>query len=193
MNSIVRTFTRAPDMSGETFRSAMRLLAGGVSIITAGRDHDISGMTVSSLSSLSADPPRLMVGINLQASSFLLIRRYGFFGASILGAGQENIAERFSDKSLKGRERFVGAAWMTLASGVPLLASALAAIDCEVEDIVERHSHAIVIGRLLSQQVMPDHSGLVYWQGQYVAIDRDRDMERLVDVSLPTPRALWQV
>src|SRR5471032_2163755 len=58
------------------FRSVMRRLAGGVSIVTAGRDDDITGMTVTSLTSLSADPPRLLVSINKQASSFALIERY---------------------------------------------------------------------------------------------------------------------
>ena len=52
------------------FRAVMRRLAGGVTIITAGRDEDITGMTVTSLTSLSASPPRLLVSVNRQASSF---------------------------------------------------------------------------------------------------------------------------
>ena len=52
------------------FRSVMRRLAGGVAVITAGRGEDITGMTVTSLTSLSASPPRLLVSINRQASSF---------------------------------------------------------------------------------------------------------------------------
>ncbi len=63
----------------QQFRSVMRRLAGGVSIITAGRGNDITGMTVTSLTSLSATPPRLLVSINRQASSSLLI------GAAIRG------------------------------------------------------------------------------------------------------------
>jgi len=74
-------------------------------------------------------------------------------------------------------------------SGVPLLAGALAAIDCEVEDIVERHSHAIVIGRVLDVTVSARTAALAYWQGQYVAIDRDEDALRLAEVSLPVARA----
>ncbi|TFV37989.1 flavin reductase [Bradyrhizobium niftali] len=59
----------------EQFRGVMRRLAGGVSIITAGRDEDITGMTVTSLTSLSASPPRLLVSVNRQASSFVPIER----------------------------------------------------------------------------------------------------------------------
>lgn len=193
MNSIVRAVRRAPDVSADAFRGAMRELAGGVSVVTAGQGNDISGMTVTSLTSLSAEPPRLMVSVNRQASSFPLIVRYGFFGVSVLSASQQEVAERFSDRSLKGHKRFAGADWITLASKVPLLKTALVAIDCEVEEIIERHSHAIIIGRLLDLRSAPDHSGLAYWQGHYVAIDRDQDMSRLADVSLPSSRALWQV
>ena len=75
-----------------------------------------------------------------------------------------------------------------LVSGVPLLAGALSAIDCEVEDIVERHSHAIVIGRVLDMQLSSRSAALAYWQGQYVAIDRDEDAIRLAEVSLPVGR-----
>ena len=72
---------------------------------------------------------------------------------------------------------------------MPLLVGALAAIDCEVEEIVERHSHAIVIGRVLDVAVSARTAALAYWQGQYVAIDRDEDALRLAEVSLPASRA----
>jgi flavin reductase (DIM6/NTAB) family NADH-FMN oxidoreductase RutF len=68
---------------------------------------------------------------------------------------------------------------------VPLLASALAAIDCEVEDVVERHSHAIVIGRVLDVAVSARTAALAYWQGRYVAIDQDEDAVKLAEVSVP--------
>ena len=167
----------------------MRHLAGGVSVITAGRAKDITGMTVTSVSSLSVDPPTLIVSINRESSSWPLIKRHGFFGVNILTADQLDIAERFTGKGgLKGADRFAGAEWITRASGVPLLVGALAAVDCEVEDIVERHSHAIVIGRVLDMQVSTRTAALAYWQGQYVAIDQNEDAIRLAEVSLPAPR-----
>ena len=191
MNSIVRSVSIDPEVSSSDFRNAMRQLTGGVSVITAGRGRDVSGMTVTSVSSLSVDPPALIVSINRESSSWPLVKRYGFFGVNILTSDQIDIAERFTGKGgLKGADRFAGARWMTRASGVPLLADALAAIDCEVEDIVERHSHAIVIGLVLDVMVSARTAALVYWQRQYVAIDRDEDALRLAEVSVPAPRAM---
>ena len=191
MNSIVRSVSIETEVTASDFRNAMRQLTGGVSVITAGRGRDISGMTVTSVSSLSVDPPALIVSVNRESSSWPLVKCYGFFGVNILTSDQLDIAERFTGKGgLKGADRFAGARWTTRASGVPLLVGALAAIDCEVEDIVERHSHAIVIGRVLDVAVSARTAALAYWQSQYVAIDRDEDALRLAEVSVPAPRAL---
>ena len=186
MNSIVRSVSIEAEVTSGDFRNAMRQLTGGVSVITAGRGRDISGMTVTSVSSLSVDPPALIASINREASSWPLVKRYGFFGVNILTSDQIDIAERFTGKGgLKGADRFAGARWTTRASGVPLLVGALAAIDCEVEDIVERHSHAIVIGRVLDVAVSARTAALAYWQGRYVAIDQDEDAAKLAEVSVP--------
>ncbi len=188
MNSVVRTIEIDREASAADFRGAMRHLTGGVSVITVGRGTDITGMTVTSVSSLSVDPPTLIVSVNRESSSWPLLKSHGCFGVNVLTADQLDVAERFSGKDgLKGAARFAGAQWITLASGVPLLAGALAAIDCEVEDVVERHSHAIVIGRVLDMQSSRRGAALAYWQGQYVAIDRDEDAIRLAEVSVPSP------
>jgi flavin reductase (DIM6/NTAB) family NADH-FMN oxidoreductase RutF len=189
MNTAIRNIRVDRDVASGDFRSALRHLAGGVSVITVGRGKDITGMTVTSVSSLSVDPPSLVVSINRAASSWPLLKRHGFFGVNILTADQLDVAERFAGKDgLKGAERFAGATWTTGASGVPLLVGALAAIDCEAEDIIERHSHAIVIGRVLDLRLSSRTAALAYWQGQYVAIDQNEDAIRLAEVSLPVPR-----
>lgn len=186
MNSIVRGVSIETEVAAGTFRNAMRQLTGGVSVITAGKGRDISGMTVTSVSSLSVDPPSLIVSLNRESSSWPLVKRYGFFGVNILTSDQLDIAERFTGKGgLKGADRFAGATWITRASGVPLLDGALAAIDCEVEGVIERHSHAIVIGRVLDVAVSARTAALAYWQGQYVAIDQDEDAVKLAEVSVP--------
>jgi flavin reductase (DIM6/NTAB) family NADH-FMN oxidoreductase RutF len=191
MNSIVRLATIDSDISPDRFRGAMRHLTGGVSVITVGRGKDITGMTVTSVSSFSVDPPTLIVSVNREASSWPLLKRHGFFGINILTADQLDIAERFSGKNgLKGADRFAGAQWTTRVSGVPLLVGALSAIDCEAEDIIERHSHALVIGRVLDIQTSQRTAALAYWQGRYVAIDQDEDVARLAEVSLPAAPAL---
>ncbi len=186
MNVVPRELMTETAVSSADFRGAMRHLTGGVSVITAGRGKDITGMTVTSVTSLSVDPPTLLVSINRDASSFPLIRRHGAFGVNILNADQLDVAERFAGKGgLKGADRFAGAQWVTSVSGVPLLVGALSAVDCEVEEIVERHSHGIVIGRVRDIKNSSRTAALAYWHGQYVAVDQDEDAAKLADVSVP--------
>jgi flavin reductase (DIM6/NTAB) family NADH-FMN oxidoreductase RutF len=194
MNSVVRNIRIDREIASSDFRGAMRHLAGGVSVITVGRGKEINGMTVTSVSSLSVDPPTLIVSINRESSSWPLLQRHGFFGVNILTADQLDVAERFAGKGgLKGADRFAGVQWTTRVSGVPLLVGALSAIDCEAEDIIERHSHAVVIGRVLDVRSSRRTAALAYWQGQYVAIDQDEDAIKLAEVSLPVPRVLREV
>jgi flavin reductase (DIM6/NTAB) family NADH-FMN oxidoreductase RutF len=167
-------------------RRAMRHLVGAVSVITTGHGEDITGMTVTSVSSLSINPPTLIVSVNRVSSTWPVLKRYGFFGVNVLTADQIEIAERFSGKEgLKGRARFAGGEWVTGISGAPLLVGALTAIDCEVEEVIERHSHAIVIGRVRDLICSNRESALGYWHGKYVAIDQDEDVARLAAVSVP--------
>lgn len=186
MNVVPRDLMTEIPVSSADFRGAMRHLTGGVSIITAGRGKDITGMTVTSVTSLSVEPPTLLVSINRDASSFPLIKRHGAFGVSILNADQLDIAERFAGKGgLKGADRFAGSQWVTARSGVPLLVGALSVFDCEVEEILERHSHGIVIGRVRDVRNSTRNAALAYWHGQYVAVDQDEDAARLADASVP--------
>ena len=185
MNAILRPVVA--DVSSIDFRGAMRHLTGGVSVITAGRGREVSGMTVTSVTSLSVDPPTLIVSINRDASSFPLLKRTGAFGVNILNADQIEIAERFAGKGrLKGVDRFIGAEWFAAVSGVPLLVDALAALDCEVEEIIERHSHGIVVGRVRQIRSSTREAALAYWHGDYVAVDQDEAAAILAEVSVPS-------
>jgi len=159
--------TDAPAADAATLKSAMRTLAGGVSVITAGIGSDRTGATVTSATSLSMDPPTMVVNINLASSTWPVIRRHGHFAVNILSDDQQAIADRFAGRGgLKGVERYVGSDWVTLVTGAPVLVGALASVDCEVEEAIERHSHAIVLGRVRAVTV-GGGSSLVYAAGRY--------------------------
>jgi len=130
-------------------KRAMRSLAGGVSVITAGTGDRRSGATVTSAHSFSMEPPTMVVSLNLTSSTWPVVRDFGHFVVNILALEQQAIADRFAGRGgLKGPERYAGASWTTLETGAPLLVGSLAAIDCEVEEVIERHSHALVFGRV---------------------------------------------
>ena len=160
-----------PNIHPDVFLQAMRRWAGAVSVITTGAGVDRTGFTATSLTSFSADPPSLLFCINRNSSSWSTLRDYRSFGVNILDATQQVIADRFSGRNgEKGSERFLGQHWKTLVTGSPLLDGALAAIDCTVEDIIERHTHAIVIGRIEAVDLGRWSDPLLYWSGLYRTI-----------------------
>lgn len=149
-------------------RLVMRQLASGVSVITTGRAPNRTGFTATSVVSLSVSPPRITVSVNRNSSSFAAIRDSGILAVNFLHAGQAEIANRFAGRGgAKGEARFAGAQWITLESGASILADALASIDAEVEEIIERHSHGIVIGKVLATRNAEQGDALLYWRGRY--------------------------
>lgn len=153
-------------------KRALRTLGGGVSVITAGRGDERTGATVTSATGLSMDPPTMIVNINRSSSTWPAIQRHGHFCVNILAVGQEEIANRFAGiGGIKGTARYEGAEWTTLISGAPVLAHALSAIDCEVEEIIERHSHAIILGRALAV-LSGEGESLIYHNGGYGRVTR---------------------
>ena len=128
-------------------RDAMRHLVSGVCIVTAGLGDDPTGMTVTSATSLSIDPPTMIVCINRSSSVWQRIQRYRHFCINILADHHNEIAERFAGRGgLRGAARYAGANWKILETGAPALDGALAAIDCDFESHVEWHTHAVVLG-----------------------------------------------
>ncbi len=171
--SIFLTISYA-DADPAAFRAAMRELAGGVCVVTSGQGDHRTGLTATSITSLSLEPPTLIACINRQSSTAPVLQQSRSFAINVLGAHQRDIAARFSGKDgLKGADRYAQADWISLATGTPVLADALAAFDCEVEELIERHSHLIVIGRVQALHKKGGSAPLVYWNGDYRMISKD--------------------
>jgi flavin reductase (DIM6/NTAB) family NADH-FMN oxidoreductase RutF len=154
--------------SAKDFTNAMRALVGNCSVITVGEGDDRSGLVVTSAISLSADPPLLLACVNRSSSSWPLLDKYRRFGWSSLGAGHQKVAESFSGfGGIKGAARYEGADWEIEASGAHLLKGAPAAFDCEVDEMIDRATHSIVIGRISAVRECANAGALVYWNGKF--------------------------
>lgn len=154
----------------DQLKSAMRNMGGGVSVITAGTDDQRNGATVTSATALSMEPASMIVSINRSSSIWPVINRFNHFCVNILSFQQQHVANNFAGVGgLKGEARYNGAEWFTMESGASVLQGALASIDCAVEDVIERHTHAIIVGRVLAL-VSGSGDPLIYHNGQYANI-----------------------
>jgi flavin reductase (DIM6/NTAB) family NADH-FMN oxidoreductase RutF len=158
------------EIGAPTLKDAMRQLVGGVCVITAGLGDERTGLTATSAASLSVTPPTMIVCVNREASALPIIQLRRHFCVNVLAVPHREVADRFAGRGgVKGAERYAGAEWRALATGALALEGALASIDCEVEELVERHSHAIVIGAVKALQVRAGQP-LIYGQGEYGAL-----------------------
>ncbi len=156
----------APPAEIDAFRLAMRELVSGVAIVAAGQGAARNGCTATSLCSLSLDPPSLIVCLARASATLKTIRREGVFGISLLAETHADLADRFAGRSgLLGAARFEGCDVTALSTGAPLLQGAVAMIDCEVEEAIERHTHAIVIGRVVAAKAAGGRP-LLHWRGR---------------------------
>ncbi|HEY4807837.1 MAG TPA: flavin reductase family protein [Roseiarcus sp.] len=153
------------------FRHAMRAFSSGVAIVACGEGEARAGCTATSLASLSLAPPTLIVCLARSSSTLIGLREAGAFSINLLAARHQALAHRFSGHSgVHGPRRFDRAQWVTLSTGAPVLTDAVAAFDCLVEEVIERHSHAIVLGAVVSLKEGVDEAVLARRRGEYAPL-----------------------
>lgn len=153
---------------GDVFRAATRELAAGVSAISCRHSGRLAGFIAPSVSSLSVDPPSLIICVNRSSSSWPALVGAECFGVNILSSTHHELADRCSGSGdAEAAQRFENANWVTLRTGAPLLEDALASFDCTVEEIIERYDRAIVIGRVEAVRQHGGGGALIYWRGAY--------------------------
>jgi flavin reductase (DIM6/NTAB) family NADH-FMN oxidoreductase RutF len=146
----------------------MRSWPHGVSVLTVDFEGDRMGVTVSSLVSLSLEPPLIGVSIGKQASCYELLRRAGAFAISLLGADQEEVARRFA----AGRPPIVHWEGVAIREGqvAPLLAGALGWVEARTIAEHDVGDHTFFVGDVLSVEPGPSTSALVYRESEYHAL-----------------------
>ena len=148
----------------EEFRRACGRFATGVTIAsvvdTKGVPH---GLTVSSFTSVSLDPPLILICLGHEVSAISHFRTATHFGINVLAEDQRTLSERFARK---GAGRFDGLAWQPGVTGVPLLPAVLAAIECAVHRIVPMGDHDILVGEMVHARVN-DGEPLLYFGSGY--------------------------
>jgi len=157
--------------SEEPFRIAMRGCASTVAIVASEEDGVAAGIVVTAVMSLAMDPPSLTIAINRSSSCHDVFVRRRCFSVNFLAGEHADIASKFHGSS--ARERFRNGSWSVCDSadpifaGVPYLADAQANVFCLAEDVIEAHTHTLLIGRVKDVRLGASMDPLLYCAGQY--------------------------
>jgi flavin reductase (DIM6/NTAB) family NADH-FMN oxidoreductase RutF len=163
------------EVGPERFRKVMGHFVTGVTVVTAlDAVGQPVGITVNALSSISLDPPLIMVALDRRRFITPIVHAAGRYAVNILSEAQQLIADCFAGAPVTpGREEFCGAAWTPGSTGLPILDGSIASLECTVTGTYPVGDHDLFIGRV-------DHLGneehhplpLLYYRRRYLRIDQ---------------------
>lgn len=155
----------------EDFRRVLSCFASGVTVVTTwDAEGRPTGLTASAFTSVSLDPPLVLVCVAQAAQSYPALQASGHFAVNILGAEQEAVSRRFASVVLADpAEKFDGIAYKPGALGLPIIADALAAVECATVHTYAGGDHTIFVGRVEAGECQTETATepLLYYRGRY--------------------------
>ena len=149
-------------------RALMGTWVTGVSLITTSRDGLPTGCTANSLTSLSLEPPSLMLSLDTRSRTLSALRDSGRFCVNVLASTQAELSRKFADPSLSTQERFASLEYRDVL-GAPVIDGCLASLVCQVMDMTLFCDHMVVAGHVIHGAFDADLEPLVFYRGEYLA------------------------
>jgi flavin reductase (DIM6/NTAB) family NADH-FMN oxidoreductase RutF len=145
----------------------MRRWATGVTVVSAAYEGVQHGMTVSSFTSISLEPPYVLISLSRHTRTHMLVARSGRFGVTILSEAQQDISDRFAGRTPDDQDRFVDLETYTLVTGAPLLEGGLVGMDCKVQAAYEVGTHTLFVGEIIALSRITPGEPLLYYNRDY--------------------------
>jgi flavin reductase (DIM6/NTAB) family NADH-FMN oxidoreductase RutF len=154
----------------DEFRRVLGHFATGVTVVTTWDEgNQPTGLTASAVSSVSLDPPLVLVCVSNTAHSYAAFRPGGKFAVNVLSSEQEAVARRFASSSLAGAAKFDGVPYHRGALGLPILTDALAELECSIVHAYPGGDHTIFVGQVEAADGRGDagRDPLLYYRGRF--------------------------
>ena len=160
-------FSRPPEDKGQ-LRSIFGQFATGVTVVAAGGETPC-GMTANSFTSVSLDPPVILICLTRDSELCKAVLREGRFAVSVLAADQEDVARYFANHARpRGAEEFGTVPWSPgPGTGAPVLDDAVAWFDCALVTSHDGGDHEIFIGSVLASGAEPQRDALLFFRGGF--------------------------
>jgi flavin reductase (DIM6/NTAB) family NADH-FMN oxidoreductase RutF len=157
-------------IDGKTFWRAIGQRAIGSTIVTACSSDGPAGFLGLSATHVCADPPLMLVSIDKRTSALATILSAGHFAINFMPKDATPAVDAFTGKtSQTGAARFQEGQWQTLKTGAPVFIRAIGAIDCKLEETIERHGVCLAIGRVVDTYQGAEDGPLIHFRGSYLS------------------------
>jgi flavin reductase (DIM6/NTAB) family NADH-FMN oxidoreductase RutF len=157
----------------QLFKNAMSQFASGVTVVTTEHEGQKFGMTVAAFSSVSLDPPLVLVCLANSASAREPLVAAKRFAVHILAADQATLGARFAGMLKSIRDRFDGVAVGTAVTGSPILGDCLAWLDCRLVHAYPGGDHTICVGEVVAASVDPSRDALLHYRRNWRTLSTD--------------------
>jgi flavin reductase (DIM6/NTAB) family NADH-FMN oxidoreductase RutF len=157
--------------SPDRFRELMRRWTSGVTVVTCRRDGHVHGMTASSFTGVSLEPPLVLVCVNRANPVEQALRGQGVFGVQILAEGMEEVSDRCAGRRGDEGHRLDDLPVHEAVTGAPILSRGLAWFDCRMLQALEAGDHTILLARVEAGDAS-EGAPLVYWDRGYHSLER---------------------
>jgi flavin reductase len=158
-----------PDIAAErsaAYRNAMARLAAAVTIVTTDGPGGKAGFAATAVTSVSDNPPTLLVCLNRGSSAFPAVKANGVVTVNVLSSDHKPLSRVFGGKTPVA-ERFAGADWEKTETGAWRLPDALASFDCRITSVADGATHDVLFCEVIETVVRPDGEALVYFDRGY--------------------------
>jgi 3-hydroxy-9,10-secoandrosta-1,3,5(10)-triene-9,17-dione monooxygenase reductase component len=160
-----------PAVDPRVMRDVLGHFASGVTVVTAVTEGGPIGFTCQSFSSLSLDPPLVVIAPARSSTTWPRLREIGRFCVNVLAEEQTELSQNFARS---GIDKFAGVPWTRSRHGSPVLSDVVAWIDCELWAEYDGGDHTIVAARVLDLGASPDRRPLLFHRGAYGLLDAGR-------------------
>jgi flavin reductase (DIM6/NTAB) family NADH-FMN oxidoreductase RutF len=162
------------ELTSTTFRKVMGHFATGVTVVTVLSEERPRGITVNALTSVSLEPPLVVIAIDRRRRITPFLRAAGRFAINVLGEDQQHLSDCFAGAAMEpGVEAFCGAAWHQGKTGLVLLDGAIATLECTTERTVSAGDHDMYIARVDALDTTERHDQpLLYYRRRYLRVER---------------------
>ena len=161
----------------QLYKQTLARWATGVTVVGAVSDGKPLGITANSFTSLSLNPPQVLISVNKRLYTHEAIRTSGRYAVSILREEQVALGKRFAGMIPEIEDRFAGVPWFTARTGCPILTDALAWVDCEVAEVYDGEDHSIFVGHVLAAGLAGEGHPLLYFNRDWRALAQEPAVE----------------
>jgi flavin reductase (DIM6/NTAB) family NADH-FMN oxidoreductase RutF len=154
-------------VSPELFRNTLAKFCTGVTIVTTKNQEGMHGLTVNAFTSVSLDPPLILVCIQKNGLSHSTLSGCETFVVNILSEEQKELSDRFANPAIDSEERFRDLSFRVSENGIPILAGNLGHLECRVLNQFEGGDHTIFIGQVENGDFSEGKQPLLFYESRY--------------------------